>query len=140
MTCQFRTGDHMLDLAGAILSDYLLLECISRGSVADIYRARQNDGPYEVAVKVFRPAYAGNEAFRTYFLGEAEKIGQFDHPYILPFLEYGKSKGLLYAVMPYVKSGTLDDLFKQVGGRFSALQARLIVQQLCEAVQYAHNR
>ena len=56
-----------------MLSDYLLLECISRGSVADVYRARQNEDQYEVAVKVFRPAYAEREEFRTYFLREAEK-------------------------------------------------------------------
>lgn len=121
-----------------MLSDYLLLECISRGSVADVYRARQNAGQYEVAVKIFRPVYAEREAFRAYFLHEAEKIGQFDHPHILPFIEYGEGEGLLYAVTPFVKSGTLDDLLKKVGGKFSAMQAQPIVQQLCDAVQYAH--
>lgn len=122
-----------------MLSDYLLLECISRGTVADVYRARQNDGSYEVAVKVFCPAYAGRESFRAYFLHEAEKIGQFDHPHILPFIEYGEGEGLLYSVTPFVKSGTLDDLLKKVGGKFPAMQARPIVQQLCDAVQYAHD-
>jgi serine/threonine protein kinase len=128
----------MSNLEGAILSDYLLLECISRGSVADVYRARQNDGQYEVAVKIFRPAYAQREAFRTHFLSEAEKIGQFDHPHILPFIEYGEGEGLLYSVTPFVKSGTLEELLKNVGGRFSAMQALPVVEQLCNAVQYAH--
>lgn len=121
-----------------MLSDYLLLDCISRGSVADVYRARQTDGQYEVAVKIFRPAYAEREAFRAYFLHEAEKIGQFDHPHILPFIEYGEGEKLLYSVTPFVKSGTLDELLKKVGGRFSAMQVLPIVQQLCDAVQYAH--
>jgi serine/threonine protein kinase len=69
---------------------------------------------------------------------EAEKIGQFDHPHILPFIEYGEGEGLLYAVTPFVKSGTLEDLLKHVGGKFSAMQALPIVQHLCDAVQYAH--
>jgi serine/threonine protein kinase len=129
----------MANLEGAMLSDYLLLECISRGSVADVYRARQTDGQYEVAVKVFRPAYAEREAFRAYFLHEAEKIGQFDHPHILPFIEYGEGEKLLYSVTPFVKSGTLDELLKKVGGKFSAMQVLPIVQQLCDAVQYAHD-
>src|SRR5258707_13523666 len=102
----------MSNLEGAMLSDYLLLECISRGTIADVYRARQNDGSYEVAVKVFRPAYAGRESFRTYFLHEAEKIGQFDHPHILPFIEYGEVEWLLYAVTPLIKVGSLHALFK----------------------------
>lgn len=123
-----------------MLSDYLLLQCISRGNVADVYRAQQNDaGQYEVAVKVFRPAYAERQAFRAYFMYEAEKIGQFDHPHILPFIEYGEGEGLLYSVTPLVKSGTLDDLLKKIGGKFSAMQALPIVQQLCDAVQYAHD-
>jgi serine/threonine protein kinase len=129
----------MPNLEGAVLSDYLLLECMSRGSVADVYRAQQNDaGQYEVAVKVFRPGYAEREAFRAYFMYEAEKIGQFDHPHILPFIEYGEGEGLLYSVTPLVKSGTLEDLLRKVGGKFSAMQALPIVQQLCDAVEYAH--
>ncbi|MGH2494593.1 MAG: protein kinase domain-containing protein [Ktedonobacteraceae bacterium] len=127
-------------LEGVQLSDFLLIECINRGGVADVYRGRQvGEGNYEVAVKVFRPGYAQREAFREYFMAEAEKVGQFEHPNILPFLEFGEGEGLLYTVTPYIASGTLDDLLKQVGGKFSAMQALPIMQQLCSAIQYAHD-
>ncbi len=127
-------------LEGVQLSDFLLIECINRGGVADVYRGRQvGEGNYEVAVKVFRPGYAQREAFREYFMTEAEKIGQFEHPNILPFLEFGEGEGLLYTVTPFIASGTLDDLLKQVGGKFSAMQALPILQQLCNAIQYAHD-
>ena len=126
-------------LEGVQLSDFLLIKCISRGGVADVYRGRQvGEGNYEVAVKVFRPGYAQRAAFRDYFMTEAEKIGQFEHPNILPFLEFGEGEGLLYTVTPFIASGTLDDLLKQVGGKFSAMQALPIMQQLCNAIQYAH--
>lgn len=124
-----------------MLSDYLLLECVSRGGVADVYRARPGgEESYEVAVKVFRPGYAQRASFRDYFLREAEKIGQFDHPNILPFLEYGEGENLLYMVTPFVMTGTLEDLLKRVGGKFSAMQALPIMQQLCSALHYAHDR
>ena len=71
-------------------------------------------------------------------MDEAEKIGQFDHPNILPFLEFGEGEGLLYTVTPFVVPGTLEDLLARVGGKFSAMQALPIMQQLCSAVQYAH--
>ncbi len=134
-------GCRMSDLLeGAILSEYLLLQCISRGGIADVYRARQTgEGNYEVAVKVFRPGYAQRESFREYFMTEAEKIGQFEHPNILPFLEFGEGEGLLYSVTPLVTTGALEDLLKRVGGKFSAMQALPIMQQLCSAVQYAHD-
>src|SRR5437016_4706711 len=130
----------MSDLEGVMLSDYLLLQCIGKGELADVYRARQNgDGNYDVAVKVYRSSYAQQESFRNYFMAEAEKIGQFDHPNILPFLEFGEGEGLLYVVTPFVAPGTLEDLLVRVGGRFSAMQALPIMQQLCSAVQYVHN-
>lgn len=130
----------MSDLEGVMLSDYLLLQCISKGGVADVYRARQRgEGNYEVAVKIFRSGYAQRESFREHFMAEAEKIGQFDHPNILPYLEYGEGEGLLYLVTPFVMTGTLEDLFQRVGGKFSAMQALPVMQQLCSAVQYAHN-
>ncbi len=128
-------------LEGAVLSEYLLLQCISRGGVADVYRARQTgEGSYEVAVKIFRPGYAQRESFREYFMAEAEKIGQLEHPNILPFLEFGEGDGLLYSVTPFVTSGALEGLLKHIGGKFSAMQALPIMQQLCSAVQYAHER
>jgi len=126
-------------LEGVMLSEYLLLQCISRGGIADVYRARQTgEGNYEVAVKVFRTGYAQRESFREYFMAEAEKIGQFEHPNILPFLEFGEGEGLLYSVTPLVTTGTLEDLLRRVGGKLSAMQVLQIMQQLCSAVQYAH--
>ena len=131
----------MSDLEGVILSDYLLLQCISKGGMADVYRARQNgEENFEVAVKVYRSSFAQQESFRDYFMAEAEKVGQFDHPNILPLLEFGEGDGLLYVVIPYVAPGTLEDLLRRVGGKFSAMQALPILQQLCSAVQYAHGR
>jgi serine/threonine protein kinase len=133
-------GCHMsVLLEGVMLSDYLLLQCISRKGIADVYRARQSgEGNYEVAVKVFRTGYAQRESFRDYFMTEAEKIGQFEHLNILPFLEFGEGEGLLYTVTPFVTTGTLEDLLKRIGGKLTALQALQIIQQLGSAVQYAH--
>ena len=126
-------------LEGVMLSEYQLLECISKSGIADIYRARQtNEGNYEVAIKVFRTGYAQRESFREYFMTEAEKIGQFEHTNILPFLEFGEGEDLLYSVTPLVTTGTLDDLLRRVGGKLTAMQALPIMQQLCSAVQYAH--
>ncbi len=131
----------MSNLEGMVLSDYLLAQCISTGGVADVYRAyRQGESKSEVAVKIFRSSYAERASFRDYFMLEAEKIGQFNHANILPILEYGEGEQLLYLVTPFVGTGTLDDLLTRVGGRLSALQALPIMQQLCSAVQYAHDR
>jgi len=128
-------------LEGVMLSEYLLVQCVSKGGIADVYRARQIEvGNYEVAIKVFRTGYAQRESFREYFMTEAEKIGKFEHPNILPFLEFGEGEDLLYSVTPFVTSGTLEDLLMRVGGKLNAMQTLQIMQQLCSAVQYAHER
>ncbi len=147
MTCivgaiqrNLKTGCCMSNLEGAILSDYLLLQCISKGGIADVYRARQHgEGNYEVAAKVFRSSFAQRTDFRDYFMTEAEKIGQIEHAHILPLLKFGEGEDLLYVVMPYVATGTLEGLLKRVGGKLSAMQVLPILQQLCSAMQYAHN-
>ncbi len=147
MTCivgaiqrNLKTGCCMSNLEGAILSDYLLLQCISKGGIADVYRARQHsEGNYEVAAKVFRSSFAQRADFRDYFMAEAEKIGQIEHPHILPLLEFGEGEDLLYVVMPYMATGTLEGLLKRLGGKLSAMQALPIMQQLCSAMQNAHN-
>jgi len=126
-------------LEGVMLSEYLLLQCINRGRIADVYRALQTDeGHYEVAVKVFRTGYVQREFFREYFMTEAEKVGQFEHPNIMPILEFGEGEDLLYSVTPFVATGTLEDLLRRVGGKLTVMQALQIMKQLCSAVQYAH--
>jgi len=135
----------MSDLEGVLLGDYLLLQRLSKGGVADVYRARRMDevnteGGHDVVVKIFRPTHARRETFREHFLSVAEKLGQLEHSHILPCLEYGEGEDLLYLVTPFVSSGTLEDLLRRVGGRFSAMQALPIMQQVCDAIQYVHEQ
>ena len=131
----------MSDTESVLPGNYLLQRCVSRGGIASVYAARrQGEERDEVAVKVFRPDYAQRESFREYFMAGAEKIAHLAHPHILPLLEYGESEGLLYTVTPFIATGTLEELLKRVGGRFSAMQALPILRQLCSALQYVHER
>src|SRR6266567_304904 len=127
----------MSDLEGAVISDYLLQQCLSKGGVADIYHAQPLGRDTEqVVVKIFRHGYVQRSAFRDYFLSEAEKIARLKHPHILPVIQYGQETDLLYVVMPSIATGNLDDLLIRVGGRLSAMQALPIIQQLCSALTY----
>ncbi len=131
----------MPNLEGALLGEYLLIRCIVEGSAADVYHARRR-GPeyYDVAIKIFHPGYAQQEAFRSHFMHKAEVLGRLDHQHILPLLEFGEGDGLLYSVTPFISTGTLLDLLRMVGGRLSIAQALPLMQQLCSALQYAHDQ
>src|ERR1700730_7356511 len=131
----------MSDLEGVILGEYLLIRSIVKGSAADVYHARHH-GPehYDVAIKIFHPGYARQESFRSHFMHKAEILGRLDHPHILPLLEFGEGEGLLYCVTPFISTGTLRDLLRLVGGKLSIAQALPLMQQLCGALQYAHDQ
>jgi serine/threonine protein kinase len=131
----------MSNLEHVMLGDYYLEKQLSGGGIADVYYGYRNGQvDVEVAVKVFHANYTQQPSFRTHLRARLELIAHFEHLHILPMLTYGEHESLLYVVNSYMHAGTLGDLLRRVGGRFSALQALPIVQQLCDAVQYAHER
>ena len=109
----------MAGLQDTRLGAYELLECIGEGGMADVYRAKQLSAfGREVAVKVIRGEFTGDEPFRRRFLREAHAVSRLSHPNILPLIEFGDEKGLLYLVMPLVREGTLRDLLAITRGRY----------------------
>jgi serine/threonine protein kinase len=129
----------MSGLQGMRLGAYELNECIGEGGMADVYRAKQLTAfGREVALKVIRREYTGDEAFRRRFLREAHAISRLSHPNILPLIEFGDEKGILYLVMPLVREGTLRDLLSRHQGPLSMEEALPIFVPLCDAVHYAH--
>ncbi len=129
----------MAGLQDTRLGAYELLECIGKGGMADVYRAKQLSAfGREVAVKVIRGEFTGDEPFRRRFLREAHAVSRLSHPNILPLIEFGDEKGLLYLVMPLVREGTLRDLLSHHQGPLSLEEALPLFGQLCDAVQYAH--
>jgi serine/threonine-protein kinase len=129
----------MSALEGTRLGAYELMECVGEGGMAEVYRARQLSAfGREVALKVIRREFTGDEAFRRRFLREAHAISRLSHPNILPLIEFGDERGLLYLVMPLVREGTLRDLLHQHAGSLSLEEALPLFVPLCDAVQYAH--
>lgn len=126
-------------LQGARLGAYELIERIGEGGMAEVYRAKQLTAfSREVALKVIRPEFTGDEPFRRRFLREAHAISRLSHPNILPLIEFGEEKGTLYLVMPLVREGTLRDLLHQQQGPLELVEALSFFVPLCDAVQYAH--
>ncbi|HEY7348386.1 MAG TPA: serine/threonine-protein kinase [Ktedonobacterales bacterium] len=126
-------------LPGTRLGDYELIEGIGEGGMADVYRAKQLTAfGREVAVKVIRPEFTGDEPFRRRFLREAHAISRLSHPNILPLIEFGEEQGILYLVMPLVREGTLRDLLYNHHGPLSLEETLSLFVPLCDAVQYAH--
>ncbi len=134
-----KAGELMAGLQVTRLGYYELVECIGEGGMADVYRARQLTAfGREVALKVIRPDFTGDEPFRRRFLREAHAVSRLSHPNILPLIEFGEENGVLYLVMPLVREGTLRDLLNRHQGPLTLEEALPLFAPLCDAVQYAH--
>src|SRR5260370_25510218 len=129
----------MAGFEGIRLGAYELINRTCSGGMDEVYCARQLTAfNREVAVKVIRAGFAEDISFRERFLREAQAITRLSHPNILPLIEFGEEKGVLYLVMPLARQGSLRDLLAQRNGPLPLEEAIPLFTQLCNAVQYAH--
>lgn len=130
----------MAELAGVMVGNYFLLECLSREGMVETYLARPTiHGGYDVHLRLFRPRFPDPLAFQDHFLTEVRKVWRCQHEHIQPLVEFGAGDGILYTA---TKSEGLPDLEQVLDRRESEMLpvpfvAKLVVQ-ICEALQYAH--
>ena len=115
-----------------------ILELVGRGGMGAVYKARQPHLDRLVALKILPPAAAGDPAFADRFNREARALARLQHPRIVTVHDFGVAGGLHYLVMEYVEGANLRQV--QRSGGLSPAQALRIVPEICEALQYAHDR
>ncbi|MEM9235814.1 MAG: protein kinase [Verrucomicrobiota bacterium] len=113
-------------------------ECLGRGGMGVVYKARQKSLNRWVAIKILAPERVGDETFAERFSREARTLAQLNHPNIVTVHDYGETDGLYYIVMEYVDGVNLRDLLHD--GKIESAQALTIVPPVCEALQYAHDK
>jgi ankyrin repeat protein/predicted Ser/Thr protein kinase len=114
-----------------------ILECLGRGGMGIVYKARQPQLDRFVAVKLLPRANASDFSFGERFQREARALARLNHPNIISVYDFGETDGFFYFLMEYVDGANLRQL--QHGERLSLEQALAIVPKLCEALQYAHD-
>jgi serine/threonine protein kinase/capsular polysaccharide biosynthesis protein len=115
-----------------------ILECLGRGGMGVVYKARQKSLNRLVALKILAPEREKDAAFAQRFAVEAETLAKLNHPGIVTIYDFGQTNGLFYLVMEFVDGVTLRRLLE--GNRVSPREALAIVPQICDALQYAHDQ
>jgi len=113
-----------------------ILECLGRGGMGVVYKARQKALERLVAIKVLAGEWEGRADFATRFAREAKTLAQLSHPNIVTVHDFGETDGLFYLVMEYVDGVNLRELLGD--GRMEPEQALAIVPPVCDALEYAH--
>ncbi len=116
-----------------------IIELIGRGGMGAIYRARQRELDRLVALKILPRSLGNDPAFADRFTREARALAKLSHPGIVTIHDFGRTAdGLFYILMECVDGVNLRQLL--AGGRIAPREALAIVPELCDALQYAHDR
>src|SRR5690348_5574223 len=103
-----KRGD-MTELAGVMVGNYFLLECLEREGMVETYRARPTTrGGCDVVLRIYRPAFPDPTGFQEHFSAEVEKVWRCHHEHIQPLIEYGAGDDLLYTVTQVTEAETLE--------------------------------
>ena len=128
----------MLALEGKQLGNYVVGKRIRAGGMGAVYEGKQRTAfDRRVAIKVILGDYAADREMRRRFAREARTIARLHHPHILPLIEFGDERGILYLVMPFIEGGTLTNYLHYNIPDLGEVSD--MFQQLLDAVEYAHD-
>jgi Protein kinase domain len=125
---------------------YTLLERISHGGMAEVFRAKtQGTAGFErvVAIKLLLPQIANDADFVTMLIDEAKIAGQLSHANIAQIFDLGQVEGRYFIVQEYVPGRDLRAILHHLDDhhqRLGVAQSCHIILKICEALDYAHNK
>lgn len=114
-----------------------ILECLGRGGMGVVYKARQKSLNRLVALKLLAPERAGDPQFAARFETEAHALAALNHPHIVGVHDFGQAGGFYYLLMEFVDGMNLRQLLQTK--RLTPQEALSIVPPVCEALQCAHD-
>jgi serine/threonine protein kinase len=119
---------------------YEVLERLGKGSMGEVYLARQLALGRLVAIKFLMPeGGADPEHDLARFRREAELMAKISHPNVIPIHDFGEADGRPYLVMEYVAGGDLRR--RMPAGRAMPIdEVRRIVLPVGEALAYLHRQ
>ncbi len=115
-----------------------IMEFIGAGGMGAVYKARQEGLDRVVALKILPEEFGHDVKFALRFTREARALAKLSHPNIVPVFEFGNVDDTYYFLMEFVDGSTLRDVVK--ARQLAPQHALAIVPQLCDALQYAHDK
>lgn len=115
---------------------YELLEQVGAGSFGSVYRARDPELDFELALKILHQKTSDARLTRA-LIDEGRALARIRHPNVVRVLRVESDGDRVGLCMDFVRGHTLEDLLT-VQGPFSAAEAVLIGMDLCGALAAVH--
>ena len=115
-----------------------IIELIGAGGMGAVYRARQTGLDRMVALKILPEEFGHDVKFALRFTREARTLAKLSHPNIVPVYEFGNVGDTYYFLMEFIDGSTLRDVVRSK--QLEPEHALAIVPDLCDALQYAHDK
>ena len=123
---------------GNHLGPYEILAAIGSGGMGEVYRARDSKLGRDVAIKVLPEEFARDPERMARFQREAKFLASLNHSNIATIHGLEDSLGTRALVMELVEGPTLADRVRS--GAIPMDEALPIARQICDALEYAHER
>ncbi|MFC0675683.1 serine/threonine-protein kinase [Brachybacterium hainanense] len=125
--------------AGLVLEGrYELVSLIATGGMGQVWKGRDQDLDRDIAVKVLREEYAGDEGFLKRFRAEARHTASLSHDAIAALYDYGELDGRAYIVMELCAGRPLSDIIEENPGGLPEKRVISVLIELARALDAAH--
>lgn len=118
---------------------YEITELIGVGGMADVYKAKDVMEDRDVAVKILKPEFAGDDEFLRRFRNESKAIAVLSHPNIVKIFDVGFNDDIQFIVMEYIDGITLKEFIEEQGV-LKWKDALHFITQILRALQHAHDK
>jgi tetratricopeptide (TPR) repeat protein/predicted Ser/Thr protein kinase len=120
------------------IGKYEITGVLGRGGMGVVYLAEDKRIRRPVAIKTLTEGFSGQPDMLERFYREAQ-TGILQHPNIVIVYDLGDEDGMPFIVMEYVDGDPLDKLIAS-GRQISLVEKLSIIEQVCLALGYAHQR
>jgi serine/threonine protein kinase/Tol biopolymer transport system component len=124
--------------SGNRVGPYEILSAIGAGGMGEVYRARDAKLGRDVAIKVLPEEFARDAERMARFQREAKFLASLNHSNIASIYGLEDSDSTRALVMELVEGSTLADRIRS--GPIPMDEALPIARQICDALEYAHER
>ena len=115
-----------------------ILELIGAGGMGAVYKARQPKLDRLVALKILSHDLAADPAFTERFNREARVLARLNHPNIVTVFDFGTQGPFCFLLMEFMDGVNLRQAMRT--GGFSPTETLVLVQDVCAALKFAHEK